>query len=175
MIWFNHSLIAGAACAVVEPRLVPVAVLGATAPDWLEKVANVFGARVPHRGPTHFLAAWFAAVCFALAVWDYQHVLLAFTLGGLSHILTDALTVSGVPVGPWSDRRFHLFGGRIRTGEPAEYGIALAFVGLCVLLMQLLGTGLAGGFAPFLYDWGGYYQSGLIDGSEWRTNRFRLL
>ena len=31
-----------------------------------------------------------------------------------------------------------------------------------------------GGFLPFFYDWAGLYKSGLIDGLEWKTNRFRL-
>jgi inner membrane protein len=31
------------------------------------------------------------------------------------------------------------------------------------------------GYAPFFWDWAGYYKEGLIDGSEWKTNRFKWL
>ncbi|MGR5311972.1 NYN domain-containing protein [Photobacterium damselae] len=32
-----------------------------------------------------------------------------------------------------------------------------------------------GGFSPFFYDRGQYYNKGLIDGLEWKTKRFRLI
>ncbi|WP_298776500.1 hypothetical protein [uncultured Shewanella sp.] len=51
-----------------------------------------------------------------------------------------------------SDRRFHLFGGRFRTGDPVEYGISFVVVVLCILLMKLIGDS---GFVPFFYDWAG--------------------
>jgi inner membrane protein len=57
---------------------------------------------------------------FSLALWDWHGLVFWFSLGGLLHVLCDALTVTGVPLGPWSDRRFHLFGGRVRTGAPLE-------------------------------------------------------
>lgn len=36
MKWQNHILIAGALTATIDPLLAPGALLGATAPDWLE-------------------------------------------------------------------------------------------------------------------------------------------
>ena len=36
MKWINHIAIAAATTAVISPPLVPLAVLGSTAPDWLE-------------------------------------------------------------------------------------------------------------------------------------------
>ena len=56
-------------------------------------------------------------LAFALGLWDFHGMLATFAWGGLSHVLADALTVMGVPFSPHSDRRFHLFGGRLRTGE----------------------------------------------------------
>ncbi|WP_318409140.1 hypothetical protein [Photobacterium leiognathi] len=33
----------------------------------------------------------------------------------------------------------------------------------------------SGSFSPFFFDWGGYYNQGLIDAAEWKANRFRLI
>lgn len=97
---------------------------------------------------------------------------MAFAWGGVSHILTDAMTVSGVPFSPYSDRRFHLFGGRFRTGDPIEYAISAAIIVICIGISHLIGES---SFSPFFFDWAGYYDKGLIDGSEWKTNRFKFL
>lgn len=172
MKWINHTLIAGAICATVSPPHVAVCVAGATAPDWLEYVFKVFNRRIKHRGPTHIFTHWLiAAIAFSF-VWDYHGIGTAFAWGGVSHILTDAMTVSGVPFSPYSDRRFHLFGGRFRTGDPVEYAISAGVVIACIGLLQLTG---GQGFAPFSYDWSGLYQQGVIDGLEWKVNRFRLI
>ena len=97
---------------------------GSTAPDWLEWVANAIGKRVKHRSVTHYAAGWgIGTLVFAL-LWDFHNIGLAFFYGGSTHVLADALTVTGVPFAPNSDRRFHLFGGRLRTGGAGEYGIA---------------------------------------------------
>ncbi len=170
MKWFNHILIGGATCAVVNPALAPVAMLGATAPDWLEGVAGMLGKRVQHRTVTHYLSSWAVAVSGA-AVLDPSSLFTAFFWGGLTHILCDSMTVSGVPFGPISDRRFHLFGGRFRTGDPAEYGISFGVVAICAGLVAVLG---ASGWYPFFYDWAGLYNGGVIDGAEWRANRLRI-
>jgi inner membrane protein len=52
MRWFNHIVLAAAPVALIAPRLVPVAILGATAPDWLEWLAKIARQPLPHRGPT---------------------------------------------------------------------------------------------------------------------------
>jgi len=170
MKWFNHMAIAGATCAVINPALVPVAVLGATAPDWLEWIGKALGRRVKHRTVTHYFVVWLVA-CLGAWPLDPTGIVTAFCYGGLTHVMTDAMTVTGVPFGPHSDRRFHLFGGRFRTGEPAEYGIAFGVVVVCAVLVMMLS---ASGWYPFFYDWSGLYNSGVIDGAEWRVNRFRF-
>ena len=69
MKWINHLVIAGATTAVVYPTLVPVALLGSTAPDWLEWVLEKLGGRkVKHRGVTHVVLYWVAGLAFALAL-----------------------------------------------------------------------------------------------------------
>lgn len=176
MKWVNHIAIAGAAAAVWRPELVPVAVIGSTAPDWMEWVYTaITKRRIKHRGATHYVAMWLAWMLFGFVVWDWHGVLAAFTLGGLSHVMCDSLTVQGVPLGWWSDRRFHLFGGRLRTGQLGEYWFAGAFVVCCVGLVMLTRHWGGGHFSPFFWDWSQYYQDGLIDAYEWKTNRFKWL
>ena len=174
MKWINHIAIAAATTAVISPPLVPVAVLGSTAPDWLEWTPRLIGKRSPkHRTVTHYVIFCFLALLFGLFVWDFHHVITAFAAGGLSHVLCDACTAHGVPLGWWSDRRFHLFGGRLKTGLMGEYWVAGCIVVVCI------GIGWAtkswgGGFVPFFYDYAGMYDSGVIDAKEWRDNRFRF-
>lgn len=173
MRWVSHIAIGGATAAVINPMLVPAAVLGATAPDWMEWIYQLItGRNIPHRGPTHYLVFWIAGIAIGVFLFDWNGILTAFCWGGLSHVLADSLTITGVPVGPWSDRRVHLFGGRLRTGEPAEYAVVGGIVGLCIGLSILLGES---GWSPFFYQWHELYSDGVIDGSEWRANRFRLL
>ena len=118
------------------------------------------------------MLGWFIALLFALLLWDFHGMLAAFCWGGLTHVLADSMTVSGVPFAPNSERRFHLFGGRLRTGEAGEYAVAWGIVALCAITMQLLHTNT--NWYPFFYDWAGLYEEGLIDGKEWRDNRFRF-
>lgn len=151
---------------------VPVAALGATAPDWLEWVFAFLGKEVKHRTVTHYLAVWLLIAAFGAYVWDYQGWITWFALGAATHWLCDALTIQGVPVGWWSDRRVHLLGGRIRTGSASEYVVAAAAVGFAALITwNTHGVD----FIPYFYNWESLYEHGIIDGSEWRTNRFRFL
>ena len=146
MKWINHLAIAGATTALVSPALVPVALLGSTAPDWLEWVLEKFGHRVRHRTLTHIMLYWIGALVFALVLWDFHGILAAFAWGGLSHVLADSFTVTGVSFSPLSDRCFHLFGGRLRTGDSGEYMVAWGIVGVCVVLAMLFNrmAGLGG-------------------------------
>ncbi len=175
MRWISHIAIAGSVCAVFNPAAVPAAVLGSTAPDWFEFILRAARRHRPvkHRGVTHYLAGWVGAALFALLVWDWRGLLYWFAVGGAIHWVCDALTVSGAPVGWWSDRRVTLFGGKVQTGHASEYLITFLVVLVCaVLVWQREST--PGGFLPFFYDWAGLYRSGLIDGLEWKNNRFRL-
>lgn len=176
MRWVSHILIAGAVCAVFNPLAVPAAVLGSTAPDWFEFVLRAAqrNSRVRHRGVTHYLAAWLLVALAAHFVWDWRGWIFWFALGGAIHWVCDALTVTGAPLGWWSDRRMTLFGGKVHTGGVSEYVITGVVVGVCAFLVWGR-AGSAGGFIPFFYHWGDYYQQGLIDGLEWRGNRFNVI
>lgn len=175
MKWVNHIAIAGSVTAVWRPELVPLAVLGATAPDWLEWLYKATGRHVRHRTVTHYLSVWLFGLLFGLWVWDWHHVIAAFCAGGLSHVIADALTIQGVPLGWWSDRRFHLFGGRLRTGQMGEYWVAGALVLACVGFSVVTRNFGASEYSPFFWDYADYYHQGLIDGHEWKENRFRWL
>lgn len=174
MRWYNHMLIAGAPLALVAPRLIPLAILGSTAPDWLEWLAKMARQPVPHRGPTHWLAAWLIGLAVAALLPDPAGGLVAaFAWGGLSHVLGDALTVSGVPFSPLSERRFHLLGGRLRTGGAGEYGVSWGVVLTCWMLHgQIAAPG--GGYLPFFPNWAERYEQGTATAKEWRENRFRF-
>jgi len=180
MKWQNHILIGGALGAVINPVAVPFSVLGATAPDWIEYILKFVGINVRHRTVTHVVMYWLAGVLFFWLVWDFRHIGLGFALGGFSHVMADSLTIAGVPFSPWSDARFHLFGGKLRTGRPGEYIVAGLFAVSCFFI-TMYSNGLSASekksessFLPFFFDWKGYYDDGLIDGSEWKRNRFKF-
>ncbi len=175
MKWINHGIIAGSTMAVVEPMLVPVAILGSTAPDWFETIANRgFNLGWEHRKQTHYFVFWAFACLVFWFVADINGILGAFAWGGLTHILADSLTVSGVPLHPNADRRFHLFGGRLRTGGREEYILSISILLICALIISVTYQGRGGEFVPFFYNWGEMYHAGLIDASEYKANRFRI-
>ena len=67
MIWQNHIIIGAALAAVIDPVLVPVGVIGATAPDWMEWIIKPFYP-VKHRGVTHVVLYWIAAIIFFILI-----------------------------------------------------------------------------------------------------------
>lgn len=79
MKWINHLAIV-ATTALVNPALVPVALLGLTAPDWLEWVREIWR-RVRHRTLTHIVLYWVMVLGFALLLWDFKGVLSGIRVG----------------------------------------------------------------------------------------------
>ncbi len=181
MKWHNHVIIGTAFGAVINPLIIPSAILGATAPDWLEYILKFCGIQVRHRTVTHVVLYWIIGIAFFILVWDYHHLGLGFAVGGFSHTIADSFTISGVPFSPWSDSRFHLFGGKLRTGEAGEYIVAGIIGALCVgwVMYSPVKIGMIdqkeSGFIPFFYDWKKLYEDGLIDGKEWRDNRTKFI
>lgn len=172
MKWVSHIAIAGATTAVYDPKLVPLAVFGGVFPDLAEQIGNRFlGARLTHRQETHYFVYWLAGFLFFFLL-DLPLVA-SFLWGGLTHVLADSVTITGVPFSPLSDRRFHLFGGRLRTGSAAEYIFVFCFSVVCFLLANYIHRE-SGGFLPFFFNWGEYYENGLIDAAEWKANRFKF-
>jgi inner membrane protein len=78
MKWQNHMIIGASFGAVINPLIIPVAVLGSTAPDWLEYVLKICGYRVKHRTVTHVLLYWLAGIAFFKLVIDYHAIGLGF-------------------------------------------------------------------------------------------------
>lgn len=82
---------------------------------------------VSHRGATHSLLAFCAALLLTgLSPAHWQHIVTSAAVGYCSHIVLDAMTVSGVPLlWPWK-RRFRLL--PLRTGGIFEKLLALAML-----------------------------------------------
>ena len=165
MTWITHTFFAFATSHILGLPVVP-AVLGSTAPDWLE---DVWGIR-EHRGITHYVLLWIGAFALAFFVWlwlrhDVFLHFLSFIYGGLTHIFLDSLTPSGVPVGVGKVRV--RIGGLIRTGKLSEW----VFLALVVFA-----------FSPFLFSgvklgWGTareLHEKGIIDKREYLERRFKL-
>ena len=173
MKWFNHMLIASSTTAVIAPPLVPVAILGSTAPDWLEWISKAFGHKLEHRTTTHIVLYWAVALLFFLGVYDYMGIGAAFAYGGLTHVMADSLTIMGVPLTPFSDRRWNFMGGRLKTGESGEFFVAGGIAMVCFFTASQLYT--TSDFFPFFYHWGDLYQRGIIDAYEWKQNRLNFI
>lgn len=178
MMWKNHVIIGAAFGAVINPLCIPTAVLGSTAPDWLEWIIKPFYP-IQHRTYTHIVVYWILLIAFFAVVWDWRNLGLGFAIGGFSHTMADAFTIAGVPFAPWSDARFHLFGGQLRTGNGGETIVAGIIAVLCFGIVMYsptmtLSSKAETGFLPFMYDHKGNYESGLIDGKEWKDNRLKF-
>ena len=182
MKWQNHIIIGASFGAVINPLVIPIAVLGSTAPDWMEYILKILGHPVRHRTVTHVVLYWVAAMLFFWLVIDYHHLGLGFAIGGFSHVIADSFTIAGVPFSPTSDARFHLFGGKLRTGNSGEYIVAGLIALLCATWIYYSPTSFknshdveTSGFMPFFYDWKKEYDSGVVDGAEWKENRLKFL
>ena len=175
MRWVSHTLISASVTALWQPTLLPAAVLGATAPDWLEWVGrhHLPLARAIHRGKTHNLLGWLL-LSGARLLWSspWGAHLAAFGLGGVLHWLCDALTVTGAPLTWWSQHRTTLFGGRLRQGSKTERAIAIGAALCAGLYLSQRIEQPQDAFSPFFMPWQRHYQTGLVDAFEWRTHRF---
>jgi len=166
MTWLTHGTFAYLTASLlgINPY---IAVVGSTAPDWLEDTLGI----KEHRGPTHYLTIWVSLFLISLLLAGIKQTtpfgvqLLAFTYGGLTHLLLDALTVSGIPLGVGKTRI--RIGGIIRTGKLSEWVfLAITFAVLFPLLH--MGASLGFGTAKELYE------KGIIDLKEYRELRFKL-
>jgi inner membrane protein len=175
--WISHIAIAGALAAVFNPVAVPAAILGGTAPDWFEFIKRAANPekKVKHRGSTHYLVGWVAAMAMAHFLWDWNGWGFWFAAGGAVHWFADALTMSGAPVGPWSDRRVTLFGGKVATGSAPEYAITIVICTACAVAIYARGGLQSAAFSPFFYDWRGMQEDGFLDPKELRANRFNII
>lgn len=172
MKWTSHVLISASICVLWRPEVAPMAILGATAPDWLEGLAQRLKIPLTHRGVTHVLTTWIG-LALLCSLMGAPPAMVAFVLGGVIHWLCDALTVSGAPVGWWSSHRTTLFGGKIVTGDRNETRLTLCILVLCLLLLQVRGAWWdEEAYSPFFTNWEALYHRGVIDPIERRVHRF---
>jgi len=169
MTWITHTAFAFFSSSLLGLNTY-LAVVGSTAPDWFE---DLFGIR-EHRGVSHYLTLWFGAFLLSLIllsisndlIHSFGFYLLSFVFGGLTHLLLDALTVSGVPLGAYRTRI--RIGGLIRTGKLSEW-VFLSF--LVLVFVPLLSSGsLEFGFSKYKK----LYEMGIIDKREYLERRFRF-
>ena len=165
MTWITHTTFAYFTSELFG--LSPLAVLGSTAPDWTE---DLFGIK-EHRGRTHYVVLWFTAFIITLSLYlATKNTLLfhalSFTYGGLTHLLLDSLTVSGVPLGAYKTRVRIV--GLVRTGKLSEW-VFLAC--LLILFVPLHRAGsLEFGFAKYKE----LYKKGVIDLREYNERKFKI-
>lgn len=156
MLGITHVVV-GASLGVVAAKsgLIPalpiaivaiVAAAGSLLPD-IDHPQSAFGRRVRilsipisavfgHRGITHSLLA-VAAMSLALVFFAHGDgktpVIAALALGYLSHLLADAMTVSGIPL-LWPRKTvFRVPGTGFRTGGYAEVLVCAVAFGLAAL------------------------------------------
>jgi inner membrane protein len=164
MTWITHTAFAGLSAWIFGLHS-GLAVLGSTSPDWFE---DFFGIK-EHRGITHWFSLWFLVFVFFLALslegvgWAVYP--LSFVYGGLSHVVLDALTVSGVPLG-FSKLRIRI-GGLVRTGKTSEW-VFLALI--VVFLVPLLRLDVKVGYSK----WRELYDGKVIDRREYEERRFKI-
>lgn len=178
MTWKSHAAIATAVTIPFNPALLPAAVAGSTAPDWLEWVANFFGLHFEHRKQTHYLIVPVVLILLSFIV-DWNNVVFWFGIGYLTHWFADSVTVSGVPVSPWDSKKIHFFGGALRTGEPMEYVYSFGILALSVLVFQPMLFHFKAGdeeikFNPYYMQYRKLYEKKIIDQKTMLENRFKL-
>lgn len=163
MTWASH-IIVGSATAKVFGLNYILTTFGAILPDLAEMVIPK---NVSHRGITHSVALWLAALAmsFILPFSQVRDVLIGVCVG---HLLMDSITVMGVPILDENSRKITLFGGKIRTASAGEFAIAgiIAFVAFIVLGSMSVDTSRR--------NWKTMYEQGVIDRKEYYENRFKM-
>ncbi|MBO4301571.1 MAG: metal-dependent hydrolase [Desulfovibrio sp.] len=150
MKWITHQTAAVTLGVALHMPLAGLAALcgGAILPDVLDqrmaRLAVTRGGRqrlfnAVHRGTTHWFGWWLTlcAVAFSGAGVNgsVKDVCLGLGLGGLSHVLLDMLTPSGVPLGPLR-RRPALSLKICATGSLGELCLLVAMVAAAWLFLR---------------------------------------
>jgi len=175
MTWKSHIAIASAVTLPINPAMLPLATVGATAPDWIEYILKFFGVIVKHRGATHYL--YIPILIMITSILFKSDLIFWFGLGYFTHWFADSLTISGVPISQFDNHRVHFFGGKIRTGEPLEYIIAFGFLAVSVMLVKPSLNILENSenvFNAYYIDHKKLYEKKIIDEKTMIENRFKL-
>ncbi len=178
MKWINHCAIAASLTLPFNPSALPVSLLGATAPDWLEKLLLLFGVKVKHRRETHYLSHILIALAISCFLAEIHPYFLWFMIAYLSHWFCDALTITGVPISPLSKNNTTFFGGRIRTGEFKEYLLCFSILALSLWAFSpQLSKFIAQQqikFNVYFMDYKELNELEIIDNKEYLERRFKF-
>ena len=161
-----------------NPALLPVSLLGSTAPDWSEWILKFFGIRVKHRGATHYLTVPLTIIIFSF-LFDFKDMIFWFGVGYLTHWIADSLTISGVPLSPWDNNKIHLFGGKLKTGEMTEYLISFGMLLFALLVFNPAQKYFKSSDNPlefnvYYIDYTELYEKKIIDEATYKEKRFKL-
>lgn len=161
MTWASHMIVGSATAKVFGLNYVLVS-FGSVLPDLAEMVIPK---GVSHRGITHSVSLWLAALVLLWFFPPARDVIIGVCVG---HLLMDSLTVMGVPILDENSRRITIFGGKLRTASAGEFAVSgiIAFVAFVLLGSVSLGNTKMG--------WKSMYEQRLIDKKEYRENRFKV-
>lgn len=120
-----------------------VCVSGATAPDWLEIRKKGGGTVIKHRTITHWVLLWVLLLALGLNITNLEilsdtilssdlfllsslgALIVGFSAGGLSHLLTDLPNKQGIPI-LFPNQRFCLYAWK--SGRNEQFLITMAYV-----------------------------------------------
>jgi len=177
MTWKSHIAIATAVTLPFNPSVLPIAILGSTAPDWSEWILKFFGQTVKHRGATHYLIVPIGIIFLSLFI-DFRELIFWFGIGYLTHWFADSLTIMGVPLSPWDNSRIHFFGGKLKTGDMLEYIIAFSLLAMSITIAKPLLNNFdffdKKVFSVFSMDYAELNDENIIDRKEYLERRFKF-
>jgi inner membrane protein len=177
MRWISHMAIASAVTIPINPAALPAALIGSIAPDWIEFILKPLGIRVKHRGATHYILIPLFIILLSLFI-DYDNYLYWFGIGYFTHWFADSLTVSGVPLTPWSMHKVTLFGGSFKTGDSVEYILSFSlFLASMFIAQPALEEFFPDKKVPMIFNkydmnYDKLYQEKIIDQKTAKDNRF---
>ncbi len=142
MKWVNHS--ATAICVAIavtgHPIISAAAAITSSLPDKIE----IFIPFSRHRGISHDPVFWFPMIVTLLALpivfanaplasGIFKHLAVGSAMGVAMHLITDSLSVSGIPV----FRKYRLAGKLYKTTNISEYIVSLGIClpSLCIAYM----------------------------------------
>lgn len=148
MRWITHqtgAIAAGLSLSLSQVSII-AAIAGSVFPDVMDQCISKFGTTPKtrqkifnriHRGSTHWFGWWIILFLFALTYLPAlaKDVIAGFMLGGISHILLDMLTPSGIPLLPFSHKNKVSLNLCV-TGHLSEYGFLAFLISLCLYLQR---------------------------------------
>jgi len=134
MKWINHKILGASVAAIagLPPTAVIIVAASSVLPDAIE--LRIF----KHRGWSHgwWLYAFLTATLLIAAPSAFSPYILYVSLGAAIHLACDSLTMTGIPVEPFSDKRFAI--RLFKTGDLVEYLITALFAAGAIALVTFV-------------------------------------